>query len=266
MGFKYHVTYWAYSPSLNLNYIGSKSFNEFSEFEKYKTSAGNKNFRDSVLEKEILKFHNSRKEALKHEIELQKDFDVANNETFANTRIETINSISGLTGKQKELFILKVKESWTEEKKEKYSKMNSGENNPFYGKTHTQEVRQKVTEANNRRFAKPGAREAHGASRRGKKLHSEETKKRIGQAAKGRKHSRESVERRAKTQIDQTIYHWILKDKQGNILKEVECTANQLKKDYNLSQGNLYSLKKGSRRQTKGWHCNCLLNQKSQVH
>lgn len=222
----YHVVYWAYSKKLNLNYIGSKSFKKFSEFENYKTSSSNWEFRENISEKRILDFFNTHQEAKQYESELQLDFDVSNNQLFANRTVE------------------------------------KGEENPFYGKKHSKESRKLISEANYLRFQNPEARKKQSECQRGLKKHTEESKRKISEFHKGRKRSKEFCERNSYRQTDHTKYHWVLM-RRGfpQILDERIATSKEFQTEFGVSQGNLSEIKRGKRRQTRGWYCCCLLNQ-----
>lgn len=71
---------------------------------------------------------------------------------------------------------------WTDEKREIYSEKYKGENNPFYGKVHNDEIMQKLIELNTG------------------KIVSEETRLKIGNSIRGRTHSEESIEKMSKIQ------------------------------------------------------------------
>lgn len=82
----------------------------------------------------------------------------------------------------------------TDEWKQKLSEMNSGEGNPFYGKTHSEKTRQKWSEKRVGVKYKKGRRSAMFG-----KTHSEETKRKMRDAMSGsnnpffgRKHSEET--------------------------------------------------------------------------
>ena len=88
----------------------------------------------------------------------------------------------------------------SEETRKKLSKMFSGEGGPFYGKKHTDESKQKMSEMAKERLSVPENNPMYG------KHHSEETRKRWSEVRKGRftgeknsfygkKHSEESLEK-----------------------------------------------------------------------
>lgn len=68
-----------------------------------------------------------------------------------------------------------------------------GDNNPFYGKKHTEESKQKMSNAAKQRT---GDKNPFF-----NKQHSDETKEKIRQANLGRKHTKEELEKMSKSQI-----------------------------------------------------------------
>jgi len=81
----------------------------------------------------------------------------------------------------------------SEEHKKKVAQSLSGEKNPFFGKTHSKETRERVAEANKRRVWSDESRQKLSATHRAKPprthnpsgwRHSEEAKKRYSEAAK----------------------------------------------------------------------------------
>lgn len=64
-------------------------------------------------------------------------------------------------------------------KRRSLSECNSGILNPMFGKTHTEEIRQKIREANQKQFENPVAREKHGIL----------TAKQISEGRTGKKHN-----------------------------------------------------------------------------
>lgn len=97
----------------------------------------------------------------------------------------------------------------SDETKQKISKAFKGEKHPFYGKTHTDEVKNRLSKIYKERFSVPENNPFYG------KHHTEETKRKIGEshkkenlskktlekmskAKKGKKRSKESIEKGAK--------------------------------------------------------------------
>ena len=105
---KYHVVYWAYNSILKLSYIGCKSFDIFSEFEKYNTSSSNNKY--------IIQWFNNRLDAEKYERELQIKLKVIKSKKFVNSKLNNIGLIKNNY------------KSW--------NKGLKGENNPQSGKNH----------------------------------------------------------------------------------------------------------------------------------
>lgn len=105
----FHVVYLAYSPSLNLYYIGKKSFKKWVQFNKYQTSSSNLEFVKSNKTKRILGYYNCSKEAIEAEIYFQHLFKVKSNDLFANRSYQT----------SKGFDTLGLKFNLTEEQKQK---------------------------------------------------------------------------------------------------------------------------------------------------
>lgn len=94
-----------------------------------------------------------------------------------------------------------------------------------------------------------------------KVIHSEETKRKIGVAGKGRippnkgkKMSSEFCKKVSEAKIDKTLYHCIHKDGTEHI-----CTTYWLRNEYNLYASNLKRVRDGKNYQCKGWRVACLL-------
>lgn len=84
----------------------------------------------------------------------------------------------------------KIKEAWSEERKRKYSKMVSGEKNPFYGKKHSTETKIKIQK-----------------NRTPNKFISEKHRENISKANKGRVISQETKEKISKANIGKTPHN-----------------------------------------------------------
>lgn len=110
-----------------------------------------------------------------------------------------------------------------------HSKLISGENNPFYGKKHTEETKRKISE-----------------KKKGSK-HTEESKKKISAANLGRKMPRDAVER-VRLKISKTYY---LTDPEGNDI--VVTNLSEFCRKMGLDQGNMSAMYKGKYKSCKGW-------------
>lgn len=75
----------------------------------------------------------------------------------------------------------------SEETRKKISKATSGENNPFYGKQHSEETKKKLSEINKGKKLSNEIRKKISESHKGKKF-SDEHKRKIGETRKGEKH------------------------------------------------------------------------------
>ena len=85
---------------------------------------------------------------------------------------------------------------WFGKKNPKHSEAMKGENNPNYGKSLSEETKQKISNsAKGRRHSKETCNKM-SESRKGKK-HSEETKRKISQSHKGKKQSSEHIKNQA---------------------------------------------------------------------
>ena len=80
---------------------------------------------------------------------------------------------------------------FSEEHKKKLSEAKKGEDNPMYGKHHTDETRKKLREANKGKQLSEETKNKMREAKKGKH-HSEETKKKIGEANKGKPKSDET--------------------------------------------------------------------------
>ena len=128
-----------------------------------------------------------------------------------------------LSEANKRTFEEKFGKEKAEEKKKQLSSAFSGEKNPFYGKTHSEEALEKM-----------------GAARRGKKQ-SEEWKQKISLSLLGK--SAKLIDLIENPLISPT----------GEIYKEIFNLLQFCKKN-NLNYGNMQTVIKGTRKQTKGWH------------
>lgn len=253
-----YYTYYSFETNKGidgLGYIGHrqlKSANTPEEELYYGTpsSSKNKEFKDNRSKgKIILGVFETREEAVAHEVYLHELWSVDINEHFANQSKQTSE---------------KFYYSASGEDNPNYGK--TGENNPNYGRKHTQESRQRMSEALKGRPLLPETCTKLSESHRGKVL-SEEHKGNISKAMAGDRnpfygqtHTLESRQRMTESLLgrfagsehpryDHTIYLW-----------ENECTGAQerlsafeLTNKYNLSKGHINQVKNGKRKSHKGW-------------
>lgn len=175
-----HYVYYSYEE-FGRGYIGSRTCDCLPEDDNYLGSYTDQTF--NPTDKIILETFSTREEALQAEVDLHKFYQVDKNPHFAN---KARQKTSGFY----------------------YAEKKFGEENPFYGKLHSEEtkkiIRQYQIENNgyvkNRRSYKGENNPFHG------KTHSHETKELIKQGIKetwknqphpwiGRKHSEESKEK-----------------------------------------------------------------------
>lgn len=155
----------------------------------------------------VISTHQSRAEAIDIELKLQKDFNVVKSDKFFNEAYASVNGMFGrdVSGKNNPMFGKKHSEETkkkitekrgndkrydvTDKHREITSKIhkgkivsdetkdlisknrkgkNTGKNNPMFGKTHSDEVKNKISKSNTG------------------KTHSEETKNKISEATKGK--------------------------------------------------------------------------------
>ena len=95
----------------------------------------------------------------------------------------------------------------SEETKKKLSMSNSGENNPFYGKTHTEESKKLISEKAKGRVVSAETRAKISDSERGEKNHNfgktlpQETRLKISISRQGFKHTEETKNKMSKSRI-----------------------------------------------------------------
>ena len=87
---------------------------------------------------------------------------------------------------------------------ENIRKAQSGENNPFYGKKHSEEAKEKISKANLGNKHSEEAREKISKGHRGKKV-SEESKEKMSRAHLGKKHSEEAKEKMRQAKLGKTL-------------------------------------------------------------
>ena len=140
--YKYHYTYRITNVVEKKYYYGVHSCNCLPKEDigvKYFSSSKNKAFKEDIKENpqnykyKVVKIFSTRKEALEHEIFLHAKFNVGKNTKFYNGAKQT-NAGFDTTGI-----------TYSNERKKHLSVLFSGENNSFYGKTHTEEMKQNMS-------------------------------------------------------------------------------------------------------------------------
>ena len=140
--YKYHYTYRITNIVEKKYYYGVHSCNCLPKEDigvKYFSSSKNKAFKDDIKENpqnykyKVVKIFSTRKEALEHEIFLHAKFNVGVNKKFYNGSKQTSTKFdtTGIT--------------YSDERKKHLSWLFSPENNPFYGKKHTEEMKQNMS-------------------------------------------------------------------------------------------------------------------------
>ena len=120
--------------------------------------------KNEIPNKYILSNSKSREEALKYEIKYHKKFNVKNNKKYYNRANSTSNGFSNGRLNYKHSLETKLKigiahknKILSDETKSKISKNHhnvSCENNPFYGKKHTNETKLKISKNREYKYGK----------------------------------------------------------------------------------------------------------------
>jgi hypothetical protein len=141
----------------------------------------------------VLSTFSSRDDAISHEIELHKAFDVACNPHFANRAIQTSTGFSSAGTTPSEETRKKMSEALkgrqspqkgkphSEETRKKLSEALKGENNPLYGKKLSKETRKKISKIHKGKTISEETREKLSEAGRGK-TRSVETRKKLSDA------------------------------------------------------------------------------------
>lgn len=211
---QYHYTYLITQQNTGEFYIGVRSCKIEPDKDKYMgtpiTWKRMPTYDRSKQTKIVLSIYDSREEASKNEIILIDKF---KNDPLNRNYHNTKNFCS--YGK-----------THTEETKQKMSEASKGEKNNMYGKPLSDEHKQKISQ-----------------SLKGKPT-SEQSKKKMSEAKKGKTFSEEHKQKLR----DKTIYNWIHVD--GT---EISCTKWELKTKYNLRHQRISCLINGTRNHHKGW-------------
>ncbi|NBV29682.1 hypothetical protein EBS02_11850, partial [bacterium] len=142
-----HYVYYSYED-FGRGYIGSRTCDCSPEEDNYFGSFYDKTF--IPTNKIILETFDDREEALDAEIKLHQFYDVARNPHFANQAKQTSTGFSAEGVVRSEEYKKKMSESmkrreyqreWVENAKQNRRSFE-GEQNPFYGKTHTEKTRE----------------------------------------------------------------------------------------------------------------------------
>jgi hypothetical protein len=194
-------------------YVGSSSLKSIEK--GYKGSVRSKKYREiwnqelknnpNLFEIEIISLHENRKEALQKELEYQIENNVVKNENYINSSLARVNGYFGMdvSGNLNPMYGTKrkgekhnggenisssLKQFYATEKGKKSLETKSqkikGQNNPMYGKKHTEEYKLKMSERmsgkNNPMYGKKHTEEV-------KRKHSEKMKGENNPACKMRK-------------------------------------------------------------------------------
>lgn len=180
-----HYVYYSYEE-FGSGYIGCRTCNCLPEEDDYLGSYHDETFNPS--NKIILETFSTRQEALQAEVDLHKFYQVDINPHFANkARQKTTGfyySAKGVVRSEKykknmseRLKGREIKPEWIEKAKQN-RKSYVGENNPFYGKKHSDDIKNLIREKTLEQF------KTLGHPFKGRK-HSEETKKKMSEYRKG---------------------------------------------------------------------------------
>ena len=182
-----HYVYYSYED-FGRGYIGSRTCNCSPEEDNYFGSFYDKIF--TPTNKIILETFDNRVEALDAEIKLHQFYDVARNPHFVNQAKQTSTGFSAEGVVRSEEYKKKmserlkgreIKPEWIKKAVESRKGKIDGENNPFYGKTHTPETRKRIAESLSQTYKNEGNHPWIG------RKHSEESKQKMREAHSGEK-------------------------------------------------------------------------------
>ena len=166
------------------------------------------------IRKQILSLFMTRKEAGLEETLLIRQADYKTNIRCMNKACAGLNHTNGSAKKK--------------------SKARSGENNPMYGKTHSEETRAKMSEANK------------------DKALSAEHRAKISEAKKGKTHSAEARAKISKAKKDIRLHRFV--HESGQEIIGIYCELRQNRKElFGIGYSSIHNLKKGYIQSVKGW-------------
>jgi NUMOD3 motif len=184
-----HYVYYSYEE-FGRGYIGCRTCDCLPEDDDYLGSYQDKTF--NPTNKIILETFSTREEALQAEVNLHKFYQVDQNPHFANKSRQKTTGFYYAEKKfgEENPFYGKSHTNETKDKISQVGKENKGwvdrrrtyqgENNPFYGKTHSKEIREKLRQKTLEQLS------TKGHPFKGKK-HSEESKAKFRENNKGEK-------------------------------------------------------------------------------
>ena len=248
---KSHYTYLLYNGEQF--YIGVRSCNGRPEDDhNYLSSSHDKDFKNSIVAKTILRTFKTRKEANLHEIQLHQFHDVGVNPKFANRAKATATGFCRQGKPHTAETRAKIAAAGKGISRNKGQKLSVEHKAKLLvankGKKHTEKTKYKISAANK------------GNSYRKGKKHSVAALARMSAIKKGKKNSKETRARMstAKTGLnhpaaDHTVY--IFSHETGEIFTG---TRFEFKEKYKICVGALFK-KKYQRYTVKGWRATCKL-------
>jgi len=133
-----------------------------------------------------------------------------------------------------------IKSAWNDERKKRYKEIFSGENNPFYGKKHSELSRLKISKNQNpRKFITEDHKQNISKGNKGKKR-TEEVKKKLSDAKKGKPNWRKGkiCSQEHKEKIRQSVKSLYTDDYRKMISEK---TKEGLKKYFNNKKNEIYN-------------------------
>lgn len=144
--------------------------------------------------------------------------------------------------------------SWCNHRKQRWSKIMSGENNPMYGKKLSRETREKISKAlsgeKHPSYGKKLTEEQKGkisASLTGRKL-SRDHKEAISIAQKGKKQSPETIAKRTEKTENKSVFEFVNND--GGHFRG---TMRSFAATFGIDRSSVSKLTSGKSKSCKGW-------------